>query len=111
MVSRKKAAGKARKAAKAKAREAQAIAIEDEGGNNQTTNDTRLTQQVVCKHGSNLSFEDASCLFVLAFRTAFNEAIDNERGNHLNIAVSLVRARDATAAMDDSLIFGMILRR
>ena len=111
MVSRKKAAGKARKAknaAKAKAEEA-AVALERENNNSTTSNDNGLEQQstneleeqkqelastrmlqLKCDHGAEKT--DICIHFVLAFKTAFHD--EATRGSPLSQC--LIYAHKAT---------------
>ena len=84
MVSRKKAAGKARKAAKAKAREVQARAIEEEERNSGQILVDEI-EQLPCKHGADLlSSSDISIHFVIAFGKAYGKAIEgcDKRGDN-----------------------------
>ena len=103
MVSRKKAAGKARKAAKAKAREVQAKAKEEEErkiGQNLVDQ----FEQLSCKHGTDSFCSSDICIrFVIAFSNAYGKAIkgcDRGDGNDIGIGC-LVDAHVATMEKEE----------
>ena len=104
MVSRKKAAGKARKAAKAKAREVQARAIEEEERNNGQILVDEI-EQLSCEHGADsLSSCDTCIRFVVAFSKAHGKAIEGCDGGDSNVMECLVDAHVATMEREDEFM-------
>ena len=104
MVSRKKAAGKARKAAKAKAREVQAKAREEEERNNGQSLVDGL-DRLSCKHGADsLSSCDTCIRFVIAFSKAHGKAIERCDGGDSDDMECIVDAHVATMEREEDFL-------